>query len=131
LYSKTIFVASAIFSFAIWGCGRTSSDHPELGEVTGTVTLDGKELANADVTFLPEQGRGSSGVTDTSGSYSLRYTGTERGAIVGKHSVRITTAIPTDTSTRELLPDKYHVESELSFEVNSGKNVANFHLDSN
>lgn len=42
------------------GCGARS-DLPELGDVKGVVTLDGKPLANAQIQFVPASGRPSSG----------------------------------------------------------------------
>src|SRR5262245_45808699 len=70
------------------GCRRG----PELAPVSGRVTLDGKPLDLAEVSFLPEAGRASHGVADSSGHYELRYTRDQMGALVGQHTVRITSA---------------------------------------
>ena len=56
------------------GCGGAPSDMPELGSVTGTVTLAGKPLADAIVEFRPAEGRPSSGKTNETGAYTLQYT---------------------------------------------------------
>ena len=55
----------------------------QVADVVGTVTLDGKPLEGASITFAPQSGRSSSGVTDSSGRYSLNYTGSIRGAMLG------------------------------------------------
>ncbi len=44
------------------GCG--GGDMPELGDVSGKVTLDGKPLVGINILFTPEKGRPAGGVTD-------------------------------------------------------------------
>lgn len=67
--------------------------------VAGVVTLDGKPLANVQVTFdQPELGpnmnKGYIGWTDTEGRYSLRpLDSTDAGAVVGTYRVSLTTAV--------------------------------------
>jgi len=113
---------------------------PELGEVTGVVTLDGKPLPNATVEFQPTASGGSSsqGTTDESGRYELMYGVGRPGAMIGEHAVRITTyrMEPADEQGEnmiehpEILPPKYHEQSELKREVASGSQVINFELES-
>lgn len=114
------------------GCGSSN-----LGTVSGTVTLDGQPLADALVSFYPEDGRPSTGTTDSSGNYTLSFTPTEDGALIGNHIVRITVAQvegeqePGAPKTKETIPEKYNAKSELKFEVKSGSNTdANFDLQS-
>ena len=94
-------VLLCIVALVIAGCGR--SDLPELGSVSGTVTLNGSPLADAIVNFTPEQaGRPSTGQTDSSGQYTLIYVADAEGAVVGTHSVTIE-RITTDAA--DDLPD--------------------------
>ncbi|HET6572815.1 MAG TPA: hypothetical protein VFG68_04375 [Fimbriiglobus sp.] len=81
------------------GCGGG----PDIAPVSGRVTMDGKPLANVYVTFQPNPGkdvenagRGSVGVTDADGRFTLTYEGGRSGAVVGKHIVRITPVQPED-----------------------------------
>lgn len=118
------------------GCGRAKPNVP-FGTVQGTVTLDGKPLAGAAVMFEPETGRPSYGTTNESGVFSLMYRGNPWGAIVGHHRVRITTEGLLEDSpnappkiVKERLPKRYHTESILTAEVDSGKNVIDFALTS-
>lgn len=128
------------------GCG--GSDAPELGSVSGIVTLDGQALAGATVTFQPQfaaelddngvliekEGHGSSAVTDSSGAYELLYSADEYGACIATHRVTITTSAPvsddSDDMTEEKVPDVYNQSSELTANVVAGSNEYNWELDS-
>ena len=118
----------AIVALTLLGCSR--SLQPPLGQVSGTVTLDGVVLANATVLFTPAgAGRTSQGITDNAGRYQLNYLRDIRGANVDRHTVRITTACE-ENGGREILPPRYHSRSELEARVTAGKNVCNFDLRS-
>ncbi len=69
------------------GCG--GGDRPELGVVTGTVTLNGEPLKNVEISFIPETGRPSYGKTDIEGHYDLDYIRDIKGAKIGKHTVHV------------------------------------------
>lgn len=118
-----------LFAFLPLGCGQ--GDRPDLGQVEGKVTLDGKPLSGATVQFQPEQGRPSKGVTDESGHYELMYRPGVKGAVLGKHKVSISTyreANPDaeDASQKaeqkETIPENYNVNTTLTAEVKSGSN---------
>lgn len=119
---------------AFVGCGGKKG--PELATVYGKVNLAGKPLPKAQVQFVPEQGRPSVGMTDDAGKYELQYTDNENGAMVGKHTVRISTyqAADEDTGTAavpESVPAIYNVNSQLTKEVKAGKNEIDFDLEAN
>ena len=77
-----------VMVISIIGCGR--SDIPELGTVSGVVTLNNEPLANAIVNFSPQAaGRPSTAETDASGRYSLLYLTDIEGAVVGPHAVTV------------------------------------------
>jgi hypothetical protein len=108
------------------GCAK--SDRPPLGRVAGTVTLDGQPLAAAVVAFTPEgSGRTALGTTDAAGHYSLAYLRDIAGANVGRHVVRIMTA-SEESGGRERLPARYHRQSELVADVQTGDNTIDFQL---
>lgn len=72
------------------GCGG-GGDVPDLGSVTGKVMLDGQPLAGASVTFSPANGRPSNAETNEDGTYELMYLNGVSGAVVGEHTVSIST----------------------------------------
>lgn len=137
-------IASAPWLGALWMCcaaigcgGGTPSDQPELGNVSGIVTLDGKPLEKAMVAFIPEKGSPSYGTTDADGNYTLSYTADADGAVLGKHSVRITTfreggEDEEGNSTErvpERVPEKYNTKTELTADVKAGSNTVDLKLD--
>ncbi len=57
------------------------------------VTLDGKPVPNAFVVFTPKgAGRPSQTKTDTEGRFTLKFNASNDGALVGDHSVTVSTA---------------------------------------
>jgi hypothetical protein len=113
------------------GCG---DDGLQLGEVSGKVTLDGKPVPNAFISFDPQfKGRPSSAMTDANGSYELRFNPTRWGALVGDHQVRISTedATPDDKLIPELIPQAYRgTNGFIPVTVKSGENTIDFELKS-
>jgi hypothetical protein len=116
------------------GCGGSSAP------VSGRVTLNGKPLANARVTFQPQSGSdqgglGSTAITDQNGNFSLKFVGKDtEGAMVGKHRVTISSRSGPEEddsgkSIKEEVPAEYNTESKLTFDVPSGGTKdANFDL---
>jgi hypothetical protein len=124
-------------SVAILACGCGKPSHfPDLGDVSGTVTLDGRPLDKVNVAFEPGEGRPSIGVTDAQGRYTLQFVGGYNGAIVGRHTVRIGTEgyvlgpDGTDEFVAESLPPAYNKQSTLAADVKPGQNTFNFELSS-
>ncbi len=112
------------------GCSR--SDQPALGQVQGSVVLDGKPLKKATVSFHPaDKGRQSCGYTDKDGHYQLTYLRDIMGAKVGQHKITIRTAGAEDTEAahaKELVPAKYNAQTTLERAVKGGENHFDFDL---
>src|SRR5688572_4953174 len=68
------------------GCGTGG---PNVVAVTGVATRGGKPVPNLLLTFEPERGRPSSGITDEHGCFTLQYDRRQDGAVVGKHKVYV------------------------------------------
>jgi hypothetical protein len=76
------------------GCSG-SSDRPPLAYASGTVTFQGKPLADADVSFNPEAGgRSAYGRTDAEGKFELTTFDPRDGASLGKHKVTVKAEVP-------------------------------------
>jgi hypothetical protein len=112
----------------ISGCGTNGG--PELGTVTGRVTLDGEPLGNARVVFWLGKGRPSEAITDSRGRYDLRYTISRKGALIGAHTVHISTAIvsPDEKIAPERVPPQFNTKSNIVKEVKPGKNEFDFDI---
>ncbi len=118
------------------GCGPGG---PEIASVEGTVTMDGKPLANATVVFSPMGGRPAGARTDQDGHYVLNFGSGRKGAMPGINKIRITTVseafVDEDgkkvPGSRETIPVEYNQSSTLEFDVKAGeKNLADFNLKS-
>ena len=81
------------------GCTK-APEVPPLAPVTGTVTLDGKPLAAATVTYFPTdpKGHGASGVTDGEGKYELTHSSGQKGAVKGDYRVVVSLLLAPDGS---------------------------------
>lgn len=112
------------------GCGNS-----KMGKVNGVVTMDGQPVADAFIKFIPkgDQGTSSFGKTESDGSYQMRFSDSEYGALIGTYHVTISTGdVKADNSgsVPETVPDIYNTKTTLSAEVKSGKNVLDFDLKS-
>jgi hypothetical protein len=97
-----------------------------LAPVEGTVTWDGRPLANMQVVFLADSDAGTvgpraSGVTDAAGHYRLRTDNGDDGAVVGKHRVCVIDwqATPETPPEQKRVPPGYErfLETPLRAEV--------------
>ncbi len=137
--------------FLVAGCGggRGDANLPKLVPVSGTVTLDGKPLSGATVSFLPvgaTRGRTCYGATDAEGRYELMLDEEHKGAPEGEFAVlcnkwimpdgsdypRDTDVSPLESNAKELLPPRYSLDgtSELKATVPAGGGTIDFALTS-
>lgn len=121
---------SIILLCVLFGCAGEAKDVPKLGQVSGTVTMDGKPLADADLVFEPKSGSPSVGKTDKDGNYQLAFNQDSIGAVIGQHTVRISKfgepGSPDDTKNQ--ISEKYGSKSTLTADVVAGDNIVNFDL---
>src|SRR5690606_29529178 len=68
------------------GCSGSSA--PDVVPAGGTITYKGAPVPGASVTFAAEGAPAAIAITDEQGRFALR-TGTQEGAVPGKHSVSI------------------------------------------
>ncbi len=147
--TSCVLVGLPILLLGLSGCGGPS-DQPELGQVSGTITLDGKPLSGVAVVFQPDDGRPAHGTTDANGKYELTYIRNIRGTKVGHNRVEIAPSEEAEedegdsgdedadgpqpkrpaNSRKRSVPARYNTQSELEADVKSGKNTFNFDLES-
>lgn len=135
---RAILLLLPVACWLLVGCGSSKT-----APVSGRITLNGKPLANASVTFAPvggkdnqEPGPSSAAITDGDGRYTLRLIGQDgRGAMVGKHKVMVALQEEADTTNDDgpvklkQLPLKYNGQTTLEFDVPAkGTDAADFDL---
>src|SRR5439155_4989622 len=71
--------------------GCSNSSRPSTYPVTGTVTLQGKPVAGAAITFVPtgSEGEAASAITDPDGKYALTTWQAGDGARPGEYRVKV------------------------------------------
>ncbi|OAI53284.1 hypothetical protein AYO47_05120 [Planctomyces sp. SCGC AG-212-M04] len=136
--------AMAVFALSLVGCG-SNSDQPELGQVTGTITLDGEPLNGIAVVFYPDSGRPARGKTNAEGKYDLTYIRETKGTKVGHNRVEVApdeeggedeaesdeaAAKPKAKGGKPKIPAQYNTKSILEADVKPGENVFDFKLES-
>jgi hypothetical protein len=96
--------------------------------------LDGKPLGGATVVFSPvKEGSSSRGRTNADGQYVLQYARGIEGAVIGDHTVQVTTqqlaTDPKSASSTEKVPFKYRTTDALTATVKVGQNTIDFNLE--
>lgn len=144
-----LLLVGLISAAAVAGCGGG----PAVAPVSGVVYVDGVPKAGLHVVFQPmgskenpNPGRGSNGITDENGRYTLTYDGIKPGAVVGQHRVAVATVLagegknfdpelgspdgePVEGGT-EIIPPRYNDQTELTFDVPAGgTDKADFKLE--
>ncbi len=128
-------VVSLLFCVVLTGCPG-GTDYPDLGTVSGTVTIDGKPTENIVVQFVPVAGgRTSVGVTDSRGYYELEYAADAKGAAVGKHQVALAAQSASSSDDQvdlsgsdSPIPEQYR-DKIFEFEVKPGTNTFDIKLE--
>lgn len=94
--------AVTLVSIGAFGCGGDPDSKVALVPVKGTVTLNGKPMANASVSFIPDgNNKNSTAGGDTTGpegNYMARYRG-RSGLAPGKYKVTIAPGVSSGSSS--------------------------------
>ena len=131
VYALVVTLVLILVVMLILGCSASSG--PKTAPVKGTVTVAGKPLSDAGVTFLPEgKGPTASGNTDQSGNFTLRTNKPGDGAPIGMHRVVIGNAQEGPRKKgAPAFPEKYgrFDTTDLTAEVKPGQtNIFTFDL---
>lgn len=114
------------------------SGGPAVGDVSGTVTYDGKPVEQGSIAFYPADGNGpTAGGAIADGKYSVRkvspgnskvrISGTR---VTGQKKMYNDPGSPLVTTSAEYLPAKYSDEkvTELRYDVQGGAQTKDFNL---
>jgi len=136
-----LFVSQALIGILAIAIGCSGQPKNVAKKVAGTVTLGGQPLAGAKVIFAPTEGKVSIGETDAAGKYNLIWSSARgrpiQGAVIGEHTVTISTFQMGDPNaktprpdTPEKVPYKYRTEAgQLKATVKAGANTIDFSLE--
>lgn len=130
----TMFFLSLVASGGIyWWMIQPKLEVPPLGQISGVVTLDGKPLAGAIVTFAPEKReyktsknakgmplRTAVGITDADGHYTLYYVEGHRGTFLGRNRVSVEPML--NSKGQDLIPSDWGRKSKNAPDVMEGSN---------
>lgn len=120
-------VASSVAILLISGCGGVS-DQPELGDVSGKITMDGKPLIGVNILFIPDSGRPAGATTDAEGNYQLEYVSGVSGTKLGSN--RVVIEWPTGVDGSVAIPARYGQASTTKVEIKAGTNKMDYALES-
>ena len=116
---------------SIMGCGP----EPDVGQISGTVSFEGKPVAKGSISFVPANGQGPSGGSEViGGKYkcdaALGSCKVEIRSpkVVGKRKLYDTPDSPEQEVYEEVLPQKYNEATELTIEIKKGSNEKNWDL---
>jgi hypothetical protein len=112
------------------GCGD-----PNIGTVSGTVTVDGEPLLAGSISFFPVDGQSpSAGASIQNGKYTARVpVGAMKVSITypkvaGTKKLYNTPDSPVGIMYKEGLPARYNERTELTFDVKPGSNTKDWEL---
>jgi hypothetical protein len=115
-------IVMAAVALSASGCAEGTATN--LVPVTGNVTMDGKPLAGASITFVgtgSTPGLGGTGITDEAGNFEVSHFRAGKGLDAGDYKMLVSKTVLSDgspipagtlsiaeLSTRELVPRRYN-----------------------
>ena len=108
---------------------------PTKGIVSGTITVDGQLAETGAISFIPLDGRSTtSGGVIKDGKYTVEASVAKVRVeirvpkVVGEKKIYDTPDSPVQKLMDESLPAKFNDESELTYDIPSGKSTKDFSL---
>jgi hypothetical protein len=93
-------LGALVLLLEVTGCNRSG-----LVNASGKLTYKGQRVPSTLVTFLPEDGsRRSTGVTDDEGNFKLRYSRTQDGVKLGRHTVVLRYEVSAEEELGKIKP---------------------------
>lgn len=128
--TRIAYAALFLASICSIGC-----EQPNVGFVSGTVTVDGHPAQSGSIAFFPVDGRSSTaGAAIELGRYAAKVApGVSRveirvSKVVGQQKLYDAPDSPVQPLLAEALPARYNDQTELTLDVQAGENVKNWEL---
>jgi hypothetical protein len=113
------------------------STGPAVGTINGDVTFDGQPVKDGRIAFTPLDGQASTGGAPiVNGKFTAVVPVAKMKVVIngnkvlGKRKAYDTPESPWEDDIAELLPAKYHVNSDLTLEVKKGVQDVKYELKS-
>src|SRR6476469_2586170 len=115
-------VVAVLVTLGITLTGCPNSSRPATYRVTGTVTMQGKPVAGAVITFVPTgtDGAAASAITDSDGKYALTTWRAGDGARPGEYRVKVSKQEQTAVDPSKMVKN-LTIEEEQKIYVESKK----------
>lgn len=134
-------VRKAVVAFCLAACCAVlvgCAKKPERGAVSGTVTLDGQPLKSGLIRFLPADGQTATADAQIAdGKYTATVPPGDKKVTINSNKVTGKKEVypgavngPTVDTVVEILPERYHVRTELTYTVTAGAQEKDFPLTS-
>lgn len=129
--------AVAVAALFLLGVGLTvGCGGPKTGDVSGTVSYDGKPIEHGSISFVPVDGRGpGGGAAIRDGKYEAKDVSLgsmkvmiNAAKFTGKKKMYDDPKAEWVQTSEEMLPKKYHESTELKYEVKAGPQTKDFDL---
>ena len=124
--------ALAVAVCLVVGCGGED----ELPQVTGVVSINGKQVEAGSISFIPSDGQGqTTGAAILDGKYTSQAPRGESKVeirvprVVGKKKLYETADSPVQDIMQEVLPEKFNEKSVLRFTPQESMNEKNWDLE--
>jgi len=115
-----------LLGLLLLGCGGPRRTDPKRAAVTGSVTLDGKPLAEGEILFLAVNGQAVDSLPIANGSFSGSVSvGPQRVqlAVYTRAKRSLLPDEPPVEALENMLPAKYHTGSTLTAEIKPDTNL--------
>jgi hypothetical protein len=131
---RVVVCAAVIALGLIWpGCSRG----PATGTVVGDITLDGQPLSKGHLEFTPVDGQGQTGGAIIEGGKFIATVPVAKmqvkirsPKVIGKRKAYDTPEAPWEDELAEALPAKYNDRSDITLEVQRGRQEVRYDLKS-
>ena len=123
-----------LVALSVVGC--SDPNMPDMGQVSGKVTMDGQPISKGRIVFQPQNGPSCMAETDEAGNYEIMFDKNTPGAVLGPNVVSISThRFARENGElvehKETVPPQFNVESTLKFDVQPGAQTKDWELTSN